>query len=790
MLLRDVLIALRKLYRRPGATALALASLALAIGFSTAAFSVVDAYYWRDLAVKDPQTLAFVDVKDREGRYSQINWYEFDAIQQQGGAIAGVVFEDRRGPWVKLADRNDSPITAGVSNGYFDVLGVQAARGRVFHRDTAAEGQVVLSDYYWRTAFGGDLSICGRTVTVGDVPLSVIGVLPPGFSGIERGVRVDLFVPEAVAFGGLRFASKTEPKDTALEPILRLKPGVATEAGRRAVEQALQRVDSAGLSPGPGRKAFLISFTKPSLKPETDMADVFPWLAALVLAIAAANFANLRLVGNLAQRRETGIRLALGAGRASLLRQHLTESLLLAGGATAVGLLLASLIVELAPAVLYAGQRWREYYIHLDARTFAFSAGAMLLVAAVGAVIPLRDSWRCQIVPALQATLAPSASRWLAGLVILQIGAIAAFTDAAGLLWRSRQNVASIRPAMDPGRDMLLVYGSWETRGPAVASSAAQMARELGAIPGVAEAAYGRRVMMQGSGGGQRVPFERPGQPPLTFRFNQVSPNYFTAAGTRIMEGRAFTDADGPAATPVVMVSQSFVRKFSPQASVLNTWARLGGRDRLIVGVVEDGPSHHLMEDIEPFFYFPYAQRPSGDTVFFVHTTLAPARIAAPARDTIRRSNTGFMPYEINTLAQHLRAQRSDEEIAALVSGGLAFLGMALGAAGLFGVTLCAVSRRMREFGVRVAMGATPVLLGRQVIWEALRMALGGVAFGAVLCFAAVRLLRTRLYGVQPENPWIFAAAAGMVTLVALSAALIPARRAARTDPMAALRVE
>jgi predicted lysophospholipase L1 biosynthesis ABC-type transport system permease subunit len=213
------------------------------------------------------------------------------------------------------------------------------------------------------------------------------------------------------------------------------------------MDQALRRVEAAGLAPGPERKALLISFTRPYLKPETNMGDIFPWIAALVLIIAAANFANLRLVENQVRRRETGIRLALGAGRASLFRQHLTESLMVAGVATGFGLLVADWLIELAPAVLYSGQRYSDYFIRLDARAFAFSAGAMLLVAVAGALIPMRDTWKCSIVPALQAVTAPSAKRWLAGLVVLQIGLITAFTDSAGLLWRSLYNVAAIRPA-------------------------------------------------------------------------------------------------------------------------------------------------------------------------------------------------------------------------------------------------------------------------------------------------------------------------------------------------------
>jgi predicted permease len=789
MFLRDLAISWRTLLRRPGAALLAIVSLALAIGFSTAAFSVVDAYYWRALPVQNPGRLAYAMARDREGRIDGINWAEFQAVAGQGGALAGIAVQDRQGPPVRLPDRLDFPITAGVSNNFFDVVGVQAAMGRVFHSNTSAEGQVVISGHYWRTAFAGDPAMCGRTIVVGGAPLTVIGVLPTDFSGTQRGILVDLFVPEQVMFGALHLNSPAD-RGSSFEPIVRLKPGADLEAARRSMDQALRRVEAAGLAPGPERKALLISFTRPYLKPETNMGDIFPWIAALVLIIAAANFANLRLVENQVRRRETGIRLALGAGRASLFRQHLTESLMVAGVATGFGLLVADWLIELAPAVLYSGQRYSDYFIRLDARAFAFSAGAMLLVAVAGALIPMRDTWKCSIVPALQAVTAPSAKRWLAGLVVLQIGLITAFTDSAGLLWRSLYNVAAIRPAMDPDRNMLLIQGAWTGGRDVMVARIDGLAKDLNAVPGVEQAAYGRRVMMAGSGGGQRVAFEQPGQAPLTFRFNQVSPNYFAATGARVLSGRAFSEADGPDATPVVMVSATFAHKFFPDGGAVNAWARIDGKNRQVVGVVEDGPANDLKEDVEPFIYFPFAQQPSLDFTFFLHTVMDAGRVATPARERIRKSDSAFLPVDFLTLAQHLRAQRREEELAADVSGGLALVGIVLAAAGIFGVIHFAVRRRSREFGVRVALGATPSTLSRQVLREALRLAAAGVALGGVLCIAFLHLLRTYLYGVKPGSAATFVAAALAVTVVVLLAAAVPARRAAQADPIEALRVE
>ncbi|MBZ5724735.1 MAG: ABC transporter permease [Acidobacteriia bacterium] len=789
MFLRDWTLAWRKFVRRPGAAVLAVLSLALAIGFSTAAFSVVDAYYWRALPVKQPDRLAYAMVRDREGRFAEISWQEFESIQRETVTLAGIAVQDRQGPPVRLEDRLDFPITAGVSDNYFDVIGVAAALGQVFHGGGGADGQLVVTDRYWKTAFGGDLKICGRTVQVGRAALTIIGVLPPGFSGTLRGVAVDLFVPHQTVFGSLRMASPTNPKDTEFEPLLRLKPGVGLEAARRDMDQVLRRREAAGVAPEAGRTAFVLSFTRPESTPETTPGDVFPWIVALVLAIAAANFANLRLVENQLRRRETGIRLALGAGRWGLLRQHLTESLLLSGMATALGLLLAAWLVDLAPAVLYSGRRYTEYFIRLDGRVFAFSAAAMLLVAAIGTLIPLRDVWRSGVVPALQAVAAPSASRWLAALVVLQMCLITVVADATGLLWRTLGNVAAIRPAMDPDRRVLIVAGGWTADG-ALAARAQRLAAELGAIPGVVRVAYARRVMLWGSGVGARTAYERPGEPKATFRFNQVSANYFAATGARILAGRPFSDGDGPDAAPVAMLSEAFTRQFFPRGDALGSWVRLDGQDRQVVGIVEDGPSKNLKEAIEPFVYFPYAQRPSADLTLLVETARDPGRVAPLARDRLRTAAAAFTATDFLTLAQHLRASRETEEVAASVSGGMALLSVVLAAAGLFGVMLYAVSRRTREFGVRVALGATPALLGRQVMREALRLAAAGVVLGVLLSLAGARLLGNLLYGVQARDYLVLTGACAAVVLLALAAALVPARRAAHADPIAALRVE
>jgi len=784
-LFRNLRTAFRALSRRPGVTSLAVLSLGLAIGFCTVGFSLLDAGWLRDMPVRDPARLFWLAARDREQRVQSLTWIEYQAMAGRGRSWDGALAECRMGPTVHLPDRDDFPITAGVSENYFDLLGVTAASGDVFHSGGGSDGIVVITDHYWRTALGGGLHILGRTLNAGRASLRIVGVLPPGFSGTHRGLLVDLFVPPQTFFGSLGFKDHLDPRMADFEVLARLRPAVTLEQAQREALAILRQNESAGLAPEPGRTAGVFPFAEVKLV----FAALLTAPLFLVLLVAAANLANLRLVDNEARRRETGIRLALGAGRADLLRQHSSETLMLCGLGTALGLLLADWLITLLPAVLYSGESYIDYCIRLDARTFAFSAIALGLVALIGTLIPLSDAWKHKVLPAIQSSVGGRPSRWLTALVVGQMAFVTAITCSAGLLWRSLQNISAIRPAMDPGRRILLVRGFWDGGLP-FTSRADALASQLSGLPGVRRVAYARRVLLSGSGGGAAVDLEMPGQPKVPFYYDQVSPGYFSTTGARIVSGRPFRLSDSPKTTPVVMVNQAFVRRYYSSRNPLGAWIHLNGKDRQIVGVVEDGPSIHLRETIEPYFYFPFAQMPVSYITLFVEAAGNPDPLAASVCTQARRSDPAFVLTGMNTLRQHMFTAHKSETVLTAASAGLALLGLVLAAAGLFGVSSYAVSRRMREFGLRVALGATRTDLHCQVIKRAAIQALIGIPLGWALAFAARQALQTMLYGVKATDPWVAAAASALVALISLLAALRPAFTAARVDPMVALRYE
>jgi putative ABC transport system permease protein len=778
--------AVRALGRRPGVTILAASSLTVAIGLSTVAFSILDAIFFRDLPVRDPASLLWIGAYDAQGRFDVVTWREYELIRNRTRLVTGVLAQSRRGPKVRLPDRDDFPITAGVSENFFDLLGVPAARGDVFHTGADREGVVVISNRYWNNKLGGDPEILGRALIVRNRPLRVIGVLPPFFTGPARGIAVDLFVPPRTFFDTLRMDSPANVKYGDYELIARLRPGATLEQVKRELAPIFREAGKQGASRGAGRKPFVEPLTGPGLAGLAGNG-VFVALMTLLVVIAAMNIACLRLVDNEIRRRDTAVRLAIGAGRLALVREHVLETLLLIALGATGGVLLAAWLVELAPGMLFGHRSYVDYGIRMDWRTFAFAAAAVATTSLIAALLPVRDAWRHGVAPALHAGTALAGSRWLTALVVAQIAFVTAATFSAAALWRTLQNVSAIRPAMDPGRRLLLVTGYWENKTDPRAASL--LAESLGALPGVERVAHARRALLSGSGGGAAVTVDVPNQGKFSYHYDQVSESYFAVTGARVTRGRAFTAADSPDATPVIMINEALARRFFPGGEPLGAWLAVEGRERQIVGVVEDGPANHLKEKIEPYLYLPFAQFPSSEVTLFVETAREPSRMAGSVRNYLRSSNPAFTITGLATMKQHMNHARQSERITAAASGLLAGAALLLAAAGLFGVTLRAVSRRMREFGIRVALGASPAALRRNVLAGAARNLAMGAPLGWMLAWYGRRFLRQFVYGDDALGPAVWLAAT-LVVAVACVAAFVPAQWAARVDAAVALRDE
>lgn len=785
--LSDLRLAVRSCGRRPGATTLIIVSLAVTVGVSAGAFTVLDAVVWRSLPVRAPSELVAVWARDRQQRPDQMNWMEIQAIAARGAGLSEVVGQSRHTANVDVQDHREYLLIAATSDNYFDALGVGAAQGTVYHKGAGRDGEIVISYSYWQRAMGGDPAALARPLRVDDVELRVLGVTPRGFGGANRGLAVDLFVPVQTAFGMLRFGHLEDKANNDFEVLGRMKPGVSMDAVRKDVEAALRHVDAEGASPGPGRTALLERLDGSDDPRTAAVSVIFTAIVLLVLLVAAANVANMRLAQNEERRGETAIRLALGASRFALWRQHLSEMLILTGLGLVFSVVVSSWLIDLAPRMLFAGERYVDFFVRLDTRTWAFSLAAMLLVALVGTALPLRDAGRAAVSPSLGSRGATRTSRWLPALVVGQIAMVTGIVCVAGVLWQSVVNLSTIRPAMDPDRRLVLVSGFWETNAQA-AKGIDLVAPRLSALPGVRSVAFARRALLSGSGGGAAVPVEFAGRPSLSFRYNQVSPGYFATTGGRVLRGRAFTEADSASATPVMMINESFATRFFRGRDVIGQWVRAAGVERQVVGVVENGPTNHLREAPEPYLYLPFPQRPTDSVTWFVEVSGRPDAAVEQVRRQLTAADPAYQIFSIQTMAEHMRAARNEETFSAAVAGGMAALGLLLAAAGLFGVTLFAVGRRTREFGVRMALGATARSLGTQVVRESWRLVAVGLALGSGLGAGGHALVRSELYGVSAWDLTSLVGAVLVVVLVSLAATLQPAIRAAGVDPIVALR--
>jgi predicted permease len=778
-MLRDLRFTLRTLARNWRVTLLALASLALAIGANTAVFSIVDAVVLRPLPIEDPRSLVELTVRKADGRGDLWSWDQYSALADNRGPLGPVMAQSRHGAIMRTPDGVEMLLITAASPNYFEMLGIRPAIGRTFTPGDPAPDGVVLSDRAWKRRFGGDPQIVGRAIPLNIGRFRVLGVMPPDFSGLMRGVQNDLWVSSA--------AWLRRPDDrrvTDFEVYSRLEPGVTLETAGRHADAVIGRLNQAGLSAAPGRRAGAEPFGSLSTKETLAAAGLLAAMLSLVLAIACANVANLRLARNEARRREIGIRLAIGAGRSHILGQEMLESAVVALAGMGAGLVLAAWLARGVTTLVYSFNPYTDYGIRLDARSLLFALGAALAATLLTALGPVLGAWRQDIQTALRGSDSPGRIRARAALAVLQIVLCTALAGTAGLFWKSLANVTAVRPAMDPDRNLLLVEAGRTRTGLPLDA----LAENLAAVPGARAAAYCRRVPLAGSGGGATVAVSLPGQPERSFHYNQVSPNYFEVTGARVLAGRAFTAADSPQAAPVVMISQAFARRFFQGRNALGEWVRAEGRDRQVVGIVEDGPVNYIRETVEPFLYFPHAQMPGGDLTVLVEGRKDAAALAPEVRKRMREA--GYVVLEVQTLRDFMKNAHSEDRALAVLSGGLGLLGVFLAASGLFGVLAYTVSRRTREFGIRLALGAVRGNLERIVLASALKMAFIGVPAGIGVALACARLFENMLFGVSGTDPLILGAAALLVTAVALAAAFIPARHAARVNPLEALRWE
>jgi predicted permease len=829
-IINDIKYAFRQLMKKPGFTVVAVLTLALGIGANTGIFTIFEQVLLRSLPVRDPDALVLIETQGRYigsrwGGETMLSYPRFKDFQETTALFEGVLC--RRGETVVLDDGHGAERVEIelASASYFDVLGVPPALGRTFvAADEAVSGAdpvVVLSHEFWRIRFGGDPAVLGRTLLINGTPAVVVGVAAAGFRGVSLDARPKLFLPVTMKRHiSPSWSPLDDRKNAWVQVFARLRKGVSLEQAAVAV-QARHReiIESEIRSPGfedlsdrdreqfrqsravlrPGGRG--VSALSSNLGPTLRLLMA---LAALVLLAACVSVSSLLVARAMSRQKEITVRLAIGAGRWRIFRQVLVESLLLAvvGGcaALAVGLWTTHTIL------LFAPERLKTVVSpSLNERILTFNLVVSVAAAFLFGLFPAWRATRVDLVSTLkeQATsvIGGSGARLRHVLVAAQVCLSLVLLIGSGLLLRSL--VALYR--VDPGfrttnlisfqTDLGLSGYNWRR----AISFYQQLQTQLRSVPGVKSVALAQTRLLGNMRWTNGVVVEgyqpRQGEDPATFR-DCISRDYLKTLGIPLKLGREFNEQDElPGAKQVLLVNEAFVRWFFEGRNPLGyyvgfRWSADAQPDREIVGVVSDfrtsGPSHAA----EPQVFVPYSQIDTSHVVVYVRTSLASAQIFQAVREHVRKLDPGVPLVDMTTIEDRLDRVLANERLAGFLASLFGALATVLALVGLYAVTAYSVTRRVQEIGLRMALGAQRWDVLALVLREGVILMAVGVGVGLAAAVALTRILRGFLFETMPTDPATFVSTTLLLSLVALLACYLPARRAAKIDPMKALRYE
>jgi predicted permease len=829
--IQDLRYGARTLFKNPGFTLVAVVTISLGIGANTAIFSLADKVLLRPLPVKNPGQLAMiasesVNPKFRNTVYSYPDYLDY---RKQNEVFSGLI--GYLGMEVNLGagEKSEKIDVELVSGNYFDTLGVQAARGRVIlEEDNRAEDGhpvAVISHRCWQRRFGGRPDVVGQTLLLNGANYTVVGVAPSGFTGIRLETPVEAWAPLMMRRQLISGTTSIfERKLMWLRLMGRLKPGVSLASAQASFDLTARRIWEANTSPGDRnlpfneKRVLLESGARGMSTLRTSMGETLKILlavVALLLALACANVANLSLARATGRRKEIAVRLALGAGRWQIVRQLLTESLLLACTGAGVGLLLAPWLYELLLAFQpnLAIER-STLQGSLDARVLGFTALSAVLSGVLFGLIPAWQSSRADLIPALKDAESAAATRerrWSvrSALVVAQVALAMVMLIGAGLLVRSLQRMFVADPGFRAENLLILPIDLPRAAYAAATDEAGKRAvderyneyfRELTerarALPGVVSAATGvvtpvsdllfkNSVLIEGW---QSKPGEN-----VAIDSNRAGPGYHETLGIPIVQGRGFTERDNAGAPGVVIINEAMARAYYPNQNPLGKRLRLGpGRPWLeIVGVTRDHRLHSLTETAAPHFDMPALQNPYGSFARLVVRVKGDPMALFPAiRKEALALNSQAELRTPTTLIDEMKNSASAARMASALTSLFGLAALLLAGVGLYGVMSYAVSRRTREIGVRMALGAGRGDVLRLMLKQGLLMTGLGLALGLVAALSLTRLIQSSLYGVTATDPLTFALVGALLAGAAFLACWVPALRATKVDPMIALRYE
>lgn len=840
---KDLAYAIRMMRNSPGFTAVAVLSLALGIGANTAIFTLIDAVMLRLLPVKDPQSIVLLNepgsggmsVGIATGDRALYSYPEYVQLRDRNTVLAGLTavqsVVDRASIAIGPQGAREPANFKMVSGNFFDVLGVSPAMGRFFgpaeDRAPGAHPLAVITYDYWKRRFGLSPSALGQTLSIYGTVFTIVGVGPQGFSGDAVGENPDIWLPlnmQRQVIPGRDFLVQpagTVQKVMWLRLVGRLRPGVDRAQAKTALNVVFRQVLEADAGPNPGAEMRRnVTDTRIELyagargmsglrRQFAEPLLVLMSVVGLVLLIACANLANLLLARSAAREREIGIRLALGAGRMRLVRQLMTESVLLAFTGGVVGVFFAYWAARLLLVMAARGDNPIALEVTPDLRLMAFAFGVSLLTGLLFGIFPALRTTRVDVNPVLKDNSRGVISSGGHGLkfslgkslVAFQVGLSLVLLIGAGLFARSLSNLANVRLGYDAER--LLMIPMDPTPHGYAGQKAAQLYERIlervSALPGVRSVSVSQNGLFSGSESGDAISVEgytSTNRRDLNARFDQVGPLYFRTVGIPVLLGREFTPRDGPSSPRVCLINETMAKFYFGKTNPIGKHITDEFPDTRttfeIVGVVKDAKYLSVREETPRRFYIPFFH-PLGPISFgnlMIRTNADPASVTASVRNEIRAIDDRLAVDRARTVAQQIDSSLVQDRLIAQLSMFFGLLALLLACLGLYGVMSYAMARRTPEIGIRIALGAESGEVLRMVLRESMLMVGVGAVLGVPAAIGLSQLVASRLYGLKAADPATLVAATCILVAVALAAALVPARRASRVDPIRALRCE
>lgn len=808
--LQDVRYGLRRLVTSPGFAFVAILSLALGIGANVAIFSLVNTVLLRPFPVKDSDRLVAVHVLGKQGAVRAFSYPDYVDFRDRNDVLSGI-FVTRFAPMsLSRNGSNDRLWGYLVSGNYFDVLGVKPILGRTFSPDedrtSLSHPVAILSHGAWQRRFAADPQVVGKRISINSHEFEVIGVAPEGFKGTDVIFAPEIWIP-------IHMLEWIEPGATWLEKRStenifatgRLKEGVTRKQAELSLNLLEQELAREYPATNEGKS---IALTSPGLIIPTLRGAVvsFVWvllaMVAIVLLIACVNLAGLLLARATERRREMAIRLALGARRVRLVRQLLTESLLISVSGGLIGLLLAVWMIDLVVAFKPPLNFPLLFDLEIDWRVLSFSLFVAILTGVIFGIVPALHATRTELVPALKDEASPGgfrSSRLRSSLLVAQLALSLVMLVAAGLVVRALQQLRSLNPGLEPKNALMMsvdlhLQGYDKARG---RQFQRQLVERVKALPGVRSAAITNFVPLSIYYSSTDIFIE--GQEPArganlpTSMYSSVTPEYFEAVGLNLATGRTFNEQDKDGSERVAIINETFASRL---LGARNPGDALGKRVSYreqglwmrVVGVAKDGKYFNIGEAAQPFIYFPMDQEYEPTATLLVRTSGEPRSLLGPVRNEITRLDATMPVYDSKTLDEHLSFSLFPARVAAAFLGGFGLVALVLAAIGIYGVTSYSVAQRTREIGIRMALGAERRDVILMIIRQGVLLTAIGLAIGVAFSFAVTRWMASLLYGVSSTDALTFFLVSSALAIVAVGAGYLPARRAARVEPVTALR--